>query len=63
MGVIEIMKKSFLFFFILFLFTSFSYARSLEGALIDAVNDNDYNGVKDVWIPVQILMEWFQILM
>lgn len=41
------MKKSFLFFFILFLFTSFSYARSLEGALIDAVNDNDYNGVKE----------------
>ena len=47
MGVIEIMKKSFLFFFILFLFTSFLYARSLEGALIDAVNDNDYNGVKE----------------
>ena len=51
MGVIEIMKKSFLFFFILFLFTSFSYARSLEGALIDAVNDNDYNGVKELFCP------------
>ena len=51
MGVIEIMNKSFLFFFILFLFTSFSYARSLEGALIDAVKDNDYNGVKELFCP------------
>lgn len=41
------MIKSFLLFFILFLFTSFSYARSLENSLIDAVNDNNFNGVME----------------
>ena len=41
------MRKSFLLFFILFLFTSFSYARSLENSLIDAVNDNNFNGVME----------------